>query len=189
VAKVLILHVHPAVEQSRANAALRAAVKGLPGVSLRDLYEIYPDFFIDVAQEQSLLLNHDVLVFQHPFYWYSCPPLLKEWMDRVLEYGFAYGDDGDKLRGKHFQQVITSAGSEARYQSDGLNHFTIPQLLRPFEQSAHLCGLITHAPWIMHGARRLSDEQLEDYGRSYADLITQYVTDRFPPVSNSFGGA
>jgi len=110
-------------------------------------------------------------------------------MDRVLEYGFAYGDDGDKLRGKHFQQVITSAGSEARYQSDGLNHFTIPQLLRPFEQSAHLCGLITHAPWIMHGARRLSDEQLEDYGRSYADLITQYVTDRFPPVSNSFGGA
>jgi len=49
VAKVLILHVHPAVEQSRANAALCAAVKGLPGVSLRDLYEIYPDFFIDVA--------------------------------------------------------------------------------------------------------------------------------------------
>ncbi|MDF7639407.1 NAD(P)H-dependent oxidoreductase [Lactobacillus sp. ESL0791] len=26
---------------------------------------------------------------QFPFYWYSCPPLLKKWEDDVLEHGWA----------------------------------------------------------------------------------------------------
>jgi glutathione-regulated potassium-efflux system ancillary protein KefG len=32
-----------------------------------------------------------VIVFQHPLYTYSCPALLKEWLDRVLSRGFSSG--------------------------------------------------------------------------------------------------
>lgn len=32
-----------------------------------------------------------MIVFQHPLYTYSCPALLKEWLDRVLSRGFASG--------------------------------------------------------------------------------------------------
>ena len=63
----------------------------MEGVRLHDLYEAYPDFLIDVEAEQALLLEHDVIVFQHPVYWYSSPAILKEWQDLVLEHGFAYG--------------------------------------------------------------------------------------------------
>jgi len=41
-----------------------------------------------------------MIVFHHPFYWYSSPAILKEWQDLVLEYGFAYGHEGTALRGK-----------------------------------------------------------------------------------------
>lgn len=47
--------------------------------------------FIDTPYEQALLREHDVIVFQHPLYTYSCPALLKEWLDRVLSRGFASG--------------------------------------------------------------------------------------------------
>ena len=78
---VLVLFAHPSIESSRANHVLRQAIEEVPGVRVHDLYATYRDFFIDVAKEQALLLEHRALVFQHPFYWYSCPPLLKEWMD------------------------------------------------------------------------------------------------------------
>ena len=66
-------------------------MRDVDGVELRDLYELYPDFYIDVAAEQEALGRSDVIVLQHPFYWYSTPAMLKEWQDLVLEHGFAYG--------------------------------------------------------------------------------------------------
>ena len=55
------------------------------------------NFFIDVHAEQKLLLDHDIIIWQHPFYWYSAPAIIKEWMDLVLEHGFAYGENGRSL--------------------------------------------------------------------------------------------
>ena len=60
------------------------------GVTVNNLYEKYPDFFIDVPEEQRLLLENDIIIWHHPFYWYSAPAILKEWMDLVLQHGFAY---------------------------------------------------------------------------------------------------
>ena len=75
-------------------------MRTLENVTINDLYEEYPDFFVDVNREQQLLLSHDIIVFQHPFYWYSCPALVKQWEDLVLQHGFAYGAQGSKLIGK-----------------------------------------------------------------------------------------
>ena len=67
--RILVLFAHPALEKSRVNRRLVQAVRDLDGVTLHDLYEAYPDLDIDVAREQELLTLHDVIVFQHPFYW------------------------------------------------------------------------------------------------------------------------
>ena len=108
--RVLILFAHPALEKSRVNRRLIAAVQDLENVTINDLYEQYPDFYIHVKREQELLLSHDVIVFQHPFYWYSCPALVKQWEDLVLQYGFAYGKEGTKLKGKWVLTAITTGG-------------------------------------------------------------------------------
>lgn len=97
---VLVLLTHPSVETSTINAALFDAAQTLAHVTTVDLYKEYADFNIDIQKEQQRLLVHDVIIFLFPTYWYSTPALLKEWQDRVLEYGFAYGSTGDKLHGK-----------------------------------------------------------------------------------------
>ena len=77
--RVLIQFAHPALQKSRVNRRLIAAVSNLENVTVNDLYEEYPDFSVNVKREQDLLRSHDIVVFQHPFYWYSSPALLKEW--------------------------------------------------------------------------------------------------------------
>lgn len=106
--RILIIFSHPALQSSRANRQLLQALDGLEGITLHDLYHHYPDMFIDVKREQALLSEHDIIVFQHPFYWYSCPAIMKEWMDLVLEYGYAYGPEAHALSGKQWLSAITT---------------------------------------------------------------------------------
>src|SRR5215212_5654509 len=103
---------HPVLERSQVNRRLLELVKGLPGITVHDLYEVYPTLRINVAKEQALCERHDAIVFQHPFYWYSAPALVKEWQDLVLEYGWAYGKGGDKLKGKLTLNAISTGGPQ-----------------------------------------------------------------------------
>lgn len=174
-ARVLILFAHPMPRKSRINRAMAAAVRELAGVTFHDLYEAYPDFDIDVAHEQALLREHDVIVAQHPFYWYSAPALMKEWLDLVLEYGFAYGDQGTALHGKRWQQAITTGGPEDAYQTSGYNRFTIRELLAPFEQTANLCGMIYQEPFVVHGVLQMTRAQAEAEALRYRAHIEQLL--------------
>ncbi|MCB0293189.1 MAG: NAD(P)H-dependent oxidoreductase, partial [Calditrichaeota bacterium] len=85
--KILIIFAHPAFQKSRVNARLIEGLAQMEGITFHDLYQAYPEFDIDIAAEQQLLTGHDVIVFHHPFFWYSTPALLKEWQDLVLEHG------------------------------------------------------------------------------------------------------
>jgi len=152
---VLILFAHPTIQKSRINRVLVEAVRHLPGVTFRDLYEEYPDQMIDVKREQELLRAHDTIVFQHPFYWYSTPAILKEWMDLTLEFGFAYGEGGNALHGKKWVHAITTGGDEAAYSGTGSNRFTIEEFMRPLEQSAALCGMKFLPPFLTHSVARI----------------------------------
>ena len=156
--RILLLFAHPVLERSRVNRRLLEAVRDLEGVTVNDLYEVYPTMSIDVAREQELLLAHDVVVFQHPFYWYSCPSILKEWQDLVLEHGWAYGKGGTHLRGKITLNAITTGGPETAYHKDGYNRFTIRELLTPWDQTAHLCGMRFLAPFAVHAALKVTSD-------------------------------
>jgi glutathione-regulated potassium-efflux system ancillary protein KefG len=156
--RVLILFAHPALQKSRVNRRLIAAVRNMENVTINDLYEEYPDFFVNIKREQELLLSHDIIIFQHPLYWYSCPALLKEWQDLVLQYGFAYGTHGTKLSGKWVLTAITTGGPLSAYQRDGYNHFSIRELLRPFEQTVRLCGMFYLPPFVISGTLAVKNE-------------------------------
>lgn len=170
--RVLIQLAHPVLERSRVNRRLLAAVRDLEGVTLNDLYEQYPAFEIDVRREQALLLEHDVVLFQHPFYWYSTPAILKEWQDLVLEHGWAYGKGGTKLAGKLTANVITTGGPSTAYQRDGRNRFTMRELLAPWDQTAYLCGMRFLAPLVVHGSFRLgSDEDVAPHAERYRRAV------------------
>ena len=176
-ARVLVLFAHPALHRSRVNSRLLDAARKVEGVTVHDLYEAYPDFFIDVPREKQLLLDHDVIVWQHPFFWYSCPALIKEWLDVVLEYGFAYGDEGTALEGKRALTAITTGGGAEAYSPEGFNQFTIRQFLTPFEQTARLCGMTYEEPFIVNSTHHLTDDEISAHAERYAARLDQLVAE------------
>lgn len=175
--KILILFAHPLFEKSNANQALVRHIPKSENITFRDLYELYPDFDIDVRAEQEILAKHDIIIWHHPMYWYSCPPLLKQWIDLVLEHGWAYGSKGKELIGKRIFQVITTGGKKENYTPQGKDHFTITQLLEPFCQTARVCNMHYLPPFIVHGTHFMEAEEMESFGRLYAGLLNYIEQD------------
>lgn len=169
--RILILFAHPAFHKSRVNKMLVDAIKDVKGVTFNDLYENYPDFYIDVNREKRLLVEHDIIIWQHPFYWYSSPALLKEWMDLVLEHGFAYGIKGRELEGKSVLSVISTGGRKEVYTAGGGNRYTIKQFLVPFKQSVNLCRMEYLPPFVIYGSHTISRDEIEHYAHIYKELI------------------
>jgi len=165
--RILVLFAHPALEKSRVNRRLGAAASELEGVTFHDLYEVYPDFDVDIRREQELLVEHDVVVLQHPFFWYSMPPLLKQWIDLVLEHGWAYGSEGTALVGKRVMSAISTGGGAEEYRREGHNRFTMRELLAPVEQTFALCGMEYLEPWVLHGAHGMSRSEIDEFAHRY----------------------
>ncbi|MCZ8343321.1 MAG: NAD(P)H-dependent oxidoreductase [Leptospira sp.] len=169
--KVLVILIHPKFETSKANQILWDAIPESKEITKHDLYETYPDFFIDIKKEQSLLLDHDYVMFQHPFYWYSCPPLMKQWIDDVLEEGWAYGKTGNQLVGKTWIQCITTGGQDTAYSKEGFHKHTVNDFLLPFRRTAELCGMIYRDPFLVQGTFQLGEKQLAEFSNSFRKFI------------------
>lgn len=50
---ILIIYAHPYPQHSHANKRMLEQARTLEGVEVRSLYQLYPDFNIDVAAEQG----------------------------------------------------------------------------------------------------------------------------------------
>jgi glutathione-regulated potassium-efflux system ancillary protein KefG len=169
--KILVVYAHRNPSASRINRALFENAASLPNVTRHELMSRYPDFRIDVAHEQELLLAHDAIVLQFPFYWYSTPAILKEWQDAVLAYGFAYGTDGNKLRGKKLMVATTSGGPAEAYQAGGYNQFTYSELLRPLQATANLAGMAYQPIFTAGGVRVLDEAGLDQVCNAYRQRL------------------
>jgi glutathione-regulated potassium-efflux system ancillary protein KefG len=177
---IAILFFHPAAHKSRVNSELLSAVEPLEGVTIRHMYDLYPDAHIDIQVEQEVLLKHEIIVWQHPFYWYSSPSLLKEWLDLVLEHGFAYGKAGRALEGKRVMSAISTGGRRDTYGSEERVKFSIRDFLAPFEQTVRLCRMHYLPPFVTHGTHLLNGEQIEKAAELYSRIIKGLMEGSFP---------
>lgn len=171
--KILILFAHPMIHRSNVNKALIEAVSDLEDVTIHDLYAAYPDLYIDVPCEQELLMRHDVIIFQYPFYWYAPPAILKVWQDLVLQYGFAHGSTGTAVRGKFFLNVLTAGASKSTYEEEAINHYTVQELLRPIEQMANLTGMRYMPPYVIYGTHRVLRRDIIRHAEEYRTLLIE----------------
>ena len=165
---ICVIHAHPYPSRSRVNRALADALRDLPDLDLRSLYALYPDFDIDVIAEQKALANARLIVWMHPLYWYSVPALLKHWFDKVLEFGWAYGDGAAALQGKSCLWVATVGGDEVTYSAEGIHGHPFTSYVPPIEQTARFCGMHWEPPFVVHGADDLDDAHL---ARQVTDLV------------------
>ena len=179
-ARLLVYYAHPGHKHSHVNKQMAACAERTPGITFVDLYAEYPRFDIDIDREQQRLLDHDVILFQFPLFWYSTPSLIKEWEDLVLEHGFAYGHGGDRLSGKWMMLATTAAGPEDAYTPNGYQRFPLRTFLTPLEQTAGLCDMRFTPPYVLYSSLRAPEtSQLERHVDGYARLLEALRDDRY----------
>lgn len=159
--KTLVIVTHPDIEKSVINKKWINKLKKYPEkYTVHQLYEAYPDGKIDVAQEQKLMESYDKIVFQFPFYWFSSPPLLKQWLDEVVLYGWAYGSNsGFKLAGKKMTLAVTAGIDEEGYSESGEYKYTMKELFRPYELTFDYIKADYKEPFVYYGIERDSSDE------------------------------
>jgi glutathione-regulated potassium-efflux system ancillary protein KefF len=173
---ILVLYAHPSPQRSPVSRRLAETARSLPGVVLQDLYETYPDFDIDGERERALLEAAHLVVFLHPIRWYGMPSMLKEWMDVVLQPGWAYGKGRGALRGKGWWLVTTTGSGPEAYQAGGLHGRPFSDFLAPIEQAAALCGMNWIAPLVMHGAADAGEAAVEAHVAEFRRRLLGYAS-------------
>ena len=168
---ILVILAHPYPDRSRANRVLARSLDGLESVAVRSLYDLYPDFAIDVAAEQAVLGAASAVVWQHPIHWYAAPALLKLWFEKVLTAGWAWGPGGDVLRGKPCQWVVTTGGDGIDYLPSGIHQHTFEAFVPVVRQTAQFCGMVWLEPLVVHEADRIDDATLDAWGGRYRSLL------------------
>jgi glutathione-regulated potassium-efflux system ancillary protein KefF len=174
-ARIVVIYAHPYPNRSRAGRGLLSAVASLDTVKVRSLYERYPDFSIDAEAERALLLQAELIVWQHPVYWYGVPPLMGLWFEKVLARGWAYGKGGDALRDKACLWVPTTGGDVDAYREGGMHGHPFEDFIPPIQQTARFCGMHWLKPLILHGSHRVTDERLAAFGQEYRECLRSFT--------------
>jgi glutathione-regulated potassium-efflux system ancillary protein KefF len=172
---IALIYAHPHPDRSLAGRALVDAVRALPGVTLRSLYDAYPDFSIDVAAERELLQRSRLVIWQHPLYWYGVPSLLKRWMEAVLESGWAYDEGGTALAGKDCLWVTSTGAAPDAYTPQGKHAHPFSAFVPAVEQTARFCGMNWLAPIVVHGAHRITAADLQAHAAAYRVRLDDYL--------------
>jgi glutathione-regulated potassium-efflux system ancillary protein KefF len=170
---ILVVHAHPYPRRSRATAALLAALRDLPELEVRSLYDLYPDFDVDVAAEQRALERARLVVWLAPLYWYSVPALMKQWFDAVLAGGWAHGEGGTALRGKDCLWATTT-GDVEKYAMTGPHAHEFTAFVPALEQTARYCGMTWLEPFVVHSAHEIEAAALENAAREFRARLERW---------------
>ncbi|WP_392563699.1 NAD(P)H-dependent oxidoreductase [Orbus wheelerorum] len=142
---------HPDLANSVANKTIVENLKQKTNdLEIRHIQKLYPDYQINIKEEQQALLRHQSIILQYPMYWYNMPAIQKIWFDHVFTYQFAYGSQGNKLKNKQLLVSLTIGQTEDNFiQQDG--NSIIDNLLLPVQKSAQYAQMKYLDPVILYG--------------------------------------
>lgn len=171
--RALVVFADPALHRSRISRRVGEAVRGLPGVQVQDLYELYPDFFIDARPERLLVKQAQLLVFVFQLGWYGMPSLLKEWFDTVFKPEWATGSGAGRLQGKACWAAVACTSQPQDYQVGGRHGRPLADFLLPLEQTARACGMRWLEPHVFYGADRADAGAADTHAGTLRALLEQ----------------
>ena len=173
--RALVVFADSSLHRSRTSRRVLDAVAGLPGVQVQDLYQLYPDLYIDVRRERELLEAAPLVVFVFQLGWYAMPALLKEWFDTVFKPEWARMQPGG-LHGKLALAAVACADLPQDYQAGARHGRPLEAYLMPLEQSVGACGMRWLAPHVFYGAGTASAEATDEHAAALRTLLSGYIS-------------
>ncbi|MEH6434501.1 NAD(P)H-dependent oxidoreductase [Massilia sp. DD77] len=173
--RALVVFADPALHRSRISRRVGEAARSLSHVVVQDLYELYPDLYIDVGRERTLLKEADLVVFAFQLSWYAMPALLKEWFDTVFKPEWAEPGAQARLAGKSCWAAVGCASQPGDYQPGARHGRPLAEYLAPLEQTARACGMRWIDPHVFYGADGADAQTVDAHAEQLRALLAGHL--------------
>ncbi len=154
----------------------------------------------DVETEQRKLADADLVVLQFPLWWYGMPAIMKGWIDRVFERGFAYdvmdpatgrarkyGDGG--LVGRRALTIVTAGDRPGSLGPRGISGDIEDVLWPTLHGTLWYTGMSALRPHLITQARDVNASTIEGVERELADRLRSVADEEpigFLPLDEEF---
>lgn len=153
----------------------------------------------EVRREQKSLAASELLVLQFPLWWYGPPAMLKGWLDRVLQTGFAQGDVdeetgmprryGDGMLTGRKALIIVTAGDDQRTLGPRGVSGDLDSLLFPLTHGAlWYVGIEALDLHVVYDADGINGAGRAQEGQRLADRIKRLSSERPRPYRRLLDG-
>ncbi|MET9536617.1 NAD(P)H oxidoreductase [Streptomyces sp. NPDC006553] len=123
----------------------------------------------EVHAHMDRILAADDIVVVFPVWWFTPPAILKGWIDRVWNYGFAYGRSRPRLAGKRLLWLALMGGTPEEIERLGMTDALGLMLVTGISE---FCGLPDAALRVLHGTE-LSGVPAELRAGRVAELLEE----------------
>lgn len=175
--KTLVIVSHPIPEQSVVIRALESVASNLPGVRVRNLETLYghDTQAFNIQVEQEAYADVDRVVYLFPIHWFNLTPMLKAYLNQVWSYGWAFGPNGEALKGKTMQLVVSAGATEYTYSATGLIESSMGQVLTPMKASALYVGMQYAEPMAIYQSMAMNAERLDSVSQQFLHLLAPAI--------------
>ncbi|MBS7563038.1 NAD(P)H-dependent oxidoreductase [Mucilaginibacter sp. Bleaf8] len=107
--------------------------------------------------------------------------ILKHWIDEVFAYQFAYGSQGDKLKGKNLIPRFTVGAAEKEYHLSDEHHMRIHEFCKSLEHTTYYAQMNYLDPIYFFGAslnvETFTIEEVTRNAKMHAQKIIKLLKD------------
>lgn len=169
--KTLVLFAHPYFEHSTTNIRLLESYENVDNLTLRDLYEDYPDFHIQPFRERKRIVEYERIIFHFPIIWFGLPPLLKLWIDEVFDMRWISEEELNILSGKDAIIITSVGGKESNYKSDGIYRTSVEELLSGLRVTLDVNHINLKKIHIIYNADELDEKNLDALTNELTEIL------------------
>lgn len=128
----------------------------------------------EVENHMRRIIAADIVIAVFPVYWMHVPAILKGWIDRVWNYGFAYGRSKPRLAGKRMLWLGLAGAADDDAVVDIMRQSLSAQL---DDGIAYYCGLAQSTVGLLPGAEEKRQRVDADGNLLFDEALTGATRD------------
>ena len=171
--KTLVLFAHPFLEFSNSNKELTNFYERHQQFTFRDLYEEYPDFHIPAFRERKRLVNYDRFILHFPIIWFGMPPLLRLWLDEVVDGNWVNGNSKNPFENKEIYILVTTRSKERSFGKHGKHGYNIEELISGLLVTLKIFKANVKNIYIVYESENLSKKEIIHHKQKFVEILNQ----------------
>lgn len=171
--KTLVLFAHPFLEFSDNSRELTNFYERHQHYTFRDLYEEYPDFHVQAFRERKRLKDYDRFIFHFPLIWFGMPPLLRLWLDEVVDGNWLKDPLQNPFYGKEIFILVTTRSKQRSFGRNGKHHYSVEELISGLLVSLHIFKADIKNIYIVYEAENLSKKEIIIHKQKFSEILNR----------------